>query len=341
MGESMRKVLFALLLALCCLAPCAQAEEAVRFPVLEDPVDARVQQLSVLSQQDEAIGSIVYNTATVYQRGCKLISVVNGVIAAFGVTDKEAAAGLVPETIDLLVPGGKRSSRSVNVQGMPNLVDPALRASQQEEYPYLAKTVGAYPGSVQTSQKQLDAQEVLEILGEAQTPFMFVGRMSVHPDWTDALQILTALHEMGMDDATLCLACAGAGTDTSGTPLRSGKTGHYLSVLFHVGSFMEDGTVYVLDSLPRAIEGEPFSRAYEMHAQYAFVGDSSTNAFNRNFTASRIRPTIIKLSLTQTALETLRAEPEETALARRVKLFKPLVLFGTCVMLISLPEETP
>ena len=155
-----------------------------------------------------------------------------------------------------------------------------------------------------------------------------------------AMALLMALHGMGMDDATLCLACAGAGTEASGAPLRSGKSGHYLTVLFHVGTFAESGTVYVLDSLPRALAGEPYTpygTADEMHTQYGFVQDS---AFNRNFTAARISPTVIRLSLTQNALEALRAEPEETALARRARLMKPLILFGPCVMMLSLPGET-
>lgn len=332
----MRRKWFALLLMLLCLATQAGAENEA---LLEDPVDRRMQRLSIMSQQDEAIAGITYNTATVRQRGCKLISVVNGVIAAFGVTDRETAAGLVPEALDLLVPGGKRSKRSVDLQNMPGLVDPVLRASQQEEYPYLAKTVGAYTGSVQVSGKQLGAQDVLEILGKAQTPFMFVGRMSVHPDWTDALQILTGLHEMGMDDATLTLACVGAGAKKHGTPLRSGDFGHYLTLLFHVGSFMEDGTVYVLDSLPRALAGEPYDTEGAPRTQYAFVTDSPVKAFNLNFCASRISPTVIKLSLTPEELETLRAEPEETAFARRMKLYAPLIVFGPGAMLISLPEE--
>lgn len=332
----MRRKWFALLLMLVCLAPCVRAESD---GLLEDPVDRRVQQLSIMSQQDEAIAGITYNGATVRQRGCKLVSVVNGVMAAFGVTDRETAAGLVPEALDLLVPGGKRSKRSVDLQNMSKLVDPVLRAEQQEKYPYLAKTVGAYPGSVQVSGKQLAAQDVLEILGKAQTPFVFVGRMSVHPDWTDALQILTGLHGMGMDDATLTLACVGAGAKKHGTPLRSGDFGHYLSLMFHVGSFMEDGTVYVLDSLPRALEGEPYDTEGAPRTQYAFVTDSPVKAFNLNFRASRISPTVIRLSLTPEALETLRAESEETAFARLKKLYSPLVVFGYGAMLISLPAQ--
>ena len=156
----MRRKWFALLLMLLCLTPCARAESS---GLPEDPVDRRMQQLSILSQQDEAIAEIAYNGATVRQRGCKLISAVNGVMAAFGVTDHETAAALVPEALNLLVPGGSRSKRSADLQNMSRLADPVLRAEQQEKYPNLAKTVGAYPGSVQMSGKQLGAQEVLEV----------------------------------------------------------------------------------------------------------------------------------------------------------------------------------
>lgn len=333
--KPLRKAFPVLLLALMCLAPHGYAQEA-------NPVDERMQRLSVLSQRDEAIGELAYHTATVQRRGCMPVSIVNGLIASFGVTDRETAIGLVQEVLSLLVPRGSRGKEPVDLLNLPALLDPALRADEREAYPNLARTVGAYPGDVRVSQAQLGAREVLERLDGAQTPLMFVSRMVVYPDWTDAVALMMALHGMGMDDATLCLACAGAGTETSGAPLRSGKSGHYLTVLFHVGTFAESGTVYVLDSLPRALAGEsyaPYGQPDEMHAQYAFVQDSQENAFNRNFTAVRISPTVIRLSLTKTALEALHAEPEETALARRVKLMKPLILFGPCVMMLSLPGE--
>ena len=331
--KPVRKALLALLLALVCLAPHGSAQEA-------NPVDGRMQRLSVLSQRDEAIGELAYYTATIQRRGCMPVSIVNGLIASFGVTDRETAIGLVQETLALLVPRGSRGKAPVDLQNLAALLDPALRADGREAYPNLARTVGAYPGDVRVTQAHLSAREVLERLDGVQTPMMFVSRMAVYPDWTEAVALLMALHGMGMDDATLCLACAGAGTEASGAPLRSGKSGHYLTVLFHVGTFAESGTVYVLDSLPRALAGEPYTpygAADEMHTQYGFVQDS---AFNRNFTAARISPTVIRLSLTQNALEALRAEPEETALARRARLMKPLILFGPCVMMLSLPGET-
>ena len=331
--KPVRKALLALLLALVCLAPHGSAQEA-------NPMDERMQRLSVLSQRDEAIGELAYYTATIQRRGCMPVSIVNGLIASFGVTDRETAIGLVQETLALLVPRGSRGKAPVDLQNLAALLDPALRADGREAYPNLARTVGAYPGDVRVTQAHLSAREVLERLDGVQTPMMFVSRMAVYPDWTEAVALLMALHGMGMDDATLCLACAGAGTEASGAPLRSGKSGHYLTVLFHVGTFAESGTVYVLDSLPRALAGEPYTpygAADEMHTQYGFVQDS---AFNRNFTAARISPTVIRLSLTQNALEALRAEPEETALACRARLMKPLILFGPCVMMLSLPGET-
>ena len=335
----MRRAFLVLLLALICLAPLGRAQDA---GLPGDPVDGSIGRLSVMSQRDEAIGEIAYHTATVQRRGCMPVSIANGLIAAFGVTDRETAIGLVKETLSLLVPRGMQGKAPADMLGLPGLLDPALRASEREKYPNLARTIGAYPGDVRFTQAQLGARDVLERLEGAQNPLVFVSRMTVYPDWTDAVEILMALHGMGMDDAMLCLACAGAGTEASGAPLRSGKSGHYLTVLFHVGTFVESGAVYVLDSLPRALPGEsyvPYGQADEVHTQYAFAGDSPGSAFNRNFTAARISPTVIRLSLTQTALETLQAEPEENALARRVRLMKPLILFGPCVMLISLPEK--
>ena len=333
--KPVRKAFLALLLALVCLTPHGYAQDTASHPV-----DGQMRRLSVLSQRDEAIGELAYYTATIQRRGCMPVSIVNGLIASFGVTDRETAIGLVQETLSLLVPRGSRGKAPVDLLGLSALLDPALRAEEREAYPNLAKTVGAYPGDVRVTQARLSAREVLEQLDGAQTPLMLVSRMAVYPDWTEAVALLMALHGMGMDDATLCLACAGAGTEASGAPLRSGKSGHYLTVLFHVGTFAESGTVYVLDSLPRALAGEPYTpygAADEMHTQYGFVQDS---AFNRNFTAARISPTVIRLSLTQNALEALRAEPEETALARRARLMKPLILFGPCVMMLSLPGET-
>lgn len=324
----MKRVL--LLLALLCLAACACAAEG--------GVDARMAQLSVLSQRDEAIAELTYNTATVRQRGCMPVSVANGLIASFGVTDRETAAGLVRETIALLVPRGSRGKAPVDLLSMPGLLDPARRISERETYPNLADTVGAYPGGMAYMEKRMHAQEALERIDAAQAPFLLAGRLYVHPDWTDAVQIMMGLHDRGMDDATLCIACVGAGRKTSGAPLRSGSNGHYVSIFFHVGSFMEEGTAYVLDSLPRAIADEPYGLSSEMHVRYAFRDDRQTNAFNTHFYAARISPTVIRLSLKPEALAALRAEPKETELERRVKLMKPLVLFGGGVAMISLPE---
>lgn len=331
MGRSMKRGFLALLLAvLCaCTAGGRAAENA--------PMDAWMRNLSVMSQRDDAVAELAYNTATVQRRGCMTVSLANGMITTFGVTDPETAAGLVRETIALLVPRHLRGKAPIDLPGLPDLLDPALRAGEREAYPNLAKTVGAYRGGVRYLGGLLRTQEVLCGLDGTQT--LIVGRMNVYPDWTEAVQLLMGLHERGMDEAMLCLACIGAGTKCSGAPLRTGQSGHYLTVFFHVGSFAEDGTVYVLDSLPRALEGEPYGLTCEVHTRYPFVDDSPANGFSRNYRAVRISPTVIRLSFTQEALDVLHAEPEETELAQRVKLMKPLILFGPGVAMLHLPEE--
>ena len=80
--KPVRKAFLALLLALVCLTPHGYAQDTASHPV-----DGRMQRLSVLSQRDEAIGELAYHTATVQRRGCMPVSIVNALIASFGVTE--------------------------------------------------------------------------------------------------------------------------------------------------------------------------------------------------------------------------------------------------------------
>ena len=163
------------------------------------------------------------------------------------------------------------------------------------------------------------------------------------------MRILLELHARRQDDATLILAYAGAGLDSSTAPLRSGASGHYLTVLLHVGSFIQNGTVYVLDSLPRALPGEPCGYKYLYRSAYAFpqAPDEEPDEFNARYIALRISPTVIKLTLNSRELARLDQHdpsayrlPEKAheALVRlRARQLQPLMLYGSCVMMITLP----
>lgn len=326
----MRRVLW--VLALLCLTACVGAAECV------DDVDAQMAQLGIITQRAESIAKIKYNEGTVHKSGCMPVSLANGIAASFGVTDPETTEGLVRELITMLVPRWLKGKTGIELQDMPDVLNPALRMSEEETYPYLAKTVGAYPGDLIFMEKRMNAREALEHIDAAQAPFMLAGRMYLYPDWTEAVQIIMGLHERGMDDVTLCFACLGTGKKGSAAPLRLGSSGHYLSVFIHVGAFMENGAVYVLDSIPRALRDETISAGGDLREYYAFARERPTRKFNVRFYATRVSTTIIRLSLRPEMMETVYAGPEETELERRVELMSFLPLYGYSVAMISIPE---
>lgn len=336
-------LLMFLLFVLALAALPAYAQDDPYYPSLTDPVDQAMQRLAVMSQKDERIAETPYNNGKLGGRGCKPVSIANGLIASFGVTDQTAAAGIVLETTQLLCPG-KMSSSRVELKRLPDVLDAG--ALSADEYPYLSAMLGAYPGTISVTTEALSANAVLAQLEGAQTPAMLVSFMYVNNGWEDVVRILVALHDMGMDDATLCLSHAGAGMEDTTAPLRSGENGHYLGVLLHVGSFMKNGTVYVLDSLPRAISGESAGYQRDYSTRYSFTLDDPEDDFNTRYEASRISPTIIRLSFREVEMQRLyklennpkpTAEEQHEALIKlRTRQLRPLMLYGSCVMMVSI-----
>lgn len=330
----MRRLLL-LLFPMLLFALPSMAEDPL-YPTLTDPVDQYMQSLSVMSQQDETIAMLRYDDGRVTEGGCRPVSIANSVIATFGVTEKETSVGIVEELIELMV-NTRSHYKTVNIDRLPRLLDPQQRAEEQEKYPYLAQSVGAYSGSVTATLDVLNAEEVLSAISGLQRPAIHASRLSVHPSWENVLRILFALHDMGLDDATVCLAQADAGRNTSGSPLASGKYGHYLTVFIHVGAFMESGAMYVLDSLPRAIEGEIASADSILRNSYHFPTVSYLSEFNSTFAASRISPTVIKLVPRDEYLTQLQAASGEDAIALWKEYLESFMLFGRFPMIISLP----
>lgn len=313
------------------LLMCAGAAAEIRDPLpdLGDPLDQRIQRLSVMSQRDAAFEGVIYNNGYLSARGCQPVSLANALIAVLGIEDEQIAAGLVRETADLLVIPNQRNRMRIELGRIPMLLSTEERRQQEEEYPFLARTVGAYRGCIQTADGQLDADMLLQFANDADGPFVLTGRMTVYPAWTELLNLIACLHEMGRDDALVCLANVGAGTQKSGAPLSLGESGHYLTVMMHVGTFMQEGRIYVLDSLPRALEGETSGYEYVLRSPYPFT--QRMKAFNETLQAARIRETVIKLTMHD------RRAWSEAGTEIKAKMLGPLILYGPGVVMISVP----
>lgn len=327
MIRKMMKRLLVLLWVFLCLP--AAAEERL-YPMLSDPLDQRIQALCVMSQRDEAFEGFPYNDGLLTIRGCMPVSIANSVIASFGVTDRETAVEIVKETANLLVFPKARGKGRVELTYLPSYLSPEERAQQADEFPNMAGTVGAYTGEVRLLDGTMDAAVVKEQLETMQAPGMLVGRMTVYPDWSEMIRLMETLEKLGHREATICITHAGAGTESSKAPLRSGDGGHYITLFAHVGTFVEEGRIYVLDSLPRAIAGEESGYTMVLRRPYPFWQEYTD--FRKIFDAKRISPTVIRLSVLDKEEWTLA---DETGKAERMN---HLIAFGPLVVTIALPE---
>ena len=321
----MRRILMMILLL---LVPLAARADSLLVP-LSDPVDQAVQRLNIMSQQDAAFEGFPYNNGYLAGRGCQAASVANAVIAAFGVEDRETAIEVVRETTSVLVVPHKKNSTRIELTRLPLLMDAQLRAEQAEEYPVLAKVIGGYGGEISILERQADTQAMEALMREIGGAFVLSSRMTVHPDWTAMIELMALLDEMGMDDAWVCLANVGVGSEKSGMPLSLGENGHYLTVMMHVSTFMREGRIYVLDSLPRALDGEESGLEHVLRAPYPFT--QGWSQFAGEFSAQRIRDTVIRLSLRDTG-RWIQADA-----GGKARILSRLTLFGPGVLMIAAP----
>ena len=328
--EMSRKAVYraaALLVLLMCLCAGCAAQE-MHMPQLTDEQDRMAQRLNVMSQQDQIFEGIRYNGGLLTERGCQPVSIANAVIAALGVTDRQEAAALVQEAAEVLVVEQSRGEGRMELARVATLLSDADRMAQAENHPQLAKTIGGYAGEIAVLDTQLNAQNVGEYF-LARQDGVLAGKMTVHPDWTSLVQIAQQLHEMGLDDARLCLASVSVGRGSSGLPFGSGKNGHYVTVMMHVGAFMQEGRVYLLDSLPRALKGEESGDDSVLRSHYPFTKRKTD--FGQQFSAERIRDTIISLKQRDAALW------QEADEKKKAKMMRTMILYGPGRLLVSVP----
>ena len=324
----MNRVIVCFLCLLCAFAPgCAQT---LLFPELAQPQAQAVQQLSIMSQQDEAFEGVSYNGGYLKGRGCQPVSIANGVIAAFGVQDRQAAVALVKEATQALVVPWKRGESRMELGRMETLLNAGDRMAEAEEFAQLAELIGGYGGTITVTDKTVTADMAHEYFAGRQTG-MLVGRMQVHPQRKDLLDVMHRLYEMDMKDAVVCLASVGVGNEKSGAPLSTGKNGHYLTLMMYVDSFIEEGCMYVLDSLPRALKGEESGSDLVLRQPYPF--SQKKTGFIEKFDARRIRDTVIELK------PALQRGWNEATLEQKDKLLRPLTLFGPGILTIAWQSE--
>lgn len=267
-------------------------------------------------------------------RGCGPVSVTNALLATFGVSDREVTDVFLKETLMLMADYHSAKNHGMTI----NNVD-AFITMDDATYPTLYACKQALSPNSCFSPRTLTAEELQSALepmiasGEGAISF---SKLSTK-EWITIAQLCHWLNEIGKEEAIITLSVVSGGTATSGTPFSDDSDGHYLTLLVHVGEYMRRGSVYLIDSLPRAIANEAFSNSTYWRPYYFASSLSHSYSFRHTYSIRRIQDTIIKMELLPEHQEALSALTGEDRLWHEAKLLKEIQTYGLGLLTIFVP----
>ena len=169
-------------------------------------------------------------------------------------------------------------------------------------------------------------------------------KLGMQNEWDYIIEIVNTLYKYRKYDTNLIFAHIAGGTITTDAPFRSGKAGHYMTFTINVKDFYENGTIYLLDSLPRALENEKIGEGTRYKTYYDFVSDKKTfKEFNNVYNVTRVSDNVLKIELTEEKLSTIHnlLDIDNNFLLDdyRMMLLEPFVTYGTGMTFLTIPEN--
>ena len=118
----------------------------------------------------------------------------------------------------------------------------------------------------------------------------------------------------------------GTGTSSVRGPLVSGTAGHYVTLAIPVDEFLENGTIYLLDSAPRALANEAYGKDCYYKSRYPFVSNPRGHReFLNTYGIERVQEDVIRFYL---------LNPVET---NRLSAANMFTLYGAFFWFITIP----
>lgn len=313
--------ILALLLALLCLPLSA---------LCESPAE-RLTQLDIFRQHDPRFnnGFYRYNGYAFGSGGCGPSSITNALTALMADPEDDAAP-LLLEILTGLTAADHQHDQPIRISGLPDLLSDPGAAS-----PTLISLLEGV-----SSVRIVSPDELLSpILREPAEG----GRLLIctaYPLMSRWQQLLTFTHELnrrGWTDARIAFARVSVGTTDTGAPFSSGESGHYVTLFIDPAEFHAEGTLYLIDSLPRALLGETYGSGRTFAARYPFVL-YPRSGFSTTYRPERVTPEILRLSLKDDARAAIDGATSYTAwLSIRQQQLKQLGFYGNAILMIYLP----
>lgn len=307
---------------------------------------------ATISQQDDRFSEWMYQGVSYASGGCGPSSVTNALLTALNVTDEDTAASIAQEMLLLLCSPYDPAAADMTISRLSRL--DSTKLADLSRYPALHALMSAYPGQVTYLTEEADASALTSWL-QPGVQQLIICPMDREKRWQRLCQMTDLLYYGGFADATITLSHISAGNIETAGAFRSGRAGHYVSLHVPVREFTEEGAFYLLDSLPRALEGETYGDDEVFHQPYDFLTASGRAAGMRPFCRSvlpqRLSPTLIRLVPQGDALNAFTAalqalDPADastlTALDdARIAYLKTTHLMGSSMLFIHLIPDTP
>lgn len=325
---SVFKRLFALLFFLILPPPVSLGESPIAY----------LPQLDIISQHDSRLedSAYVYRGKTFWQNGCQPASVVNAMIAAMGTPSTDGPA-LLLDVLNLASPykEGKRTQVTIN------RLFYMTHGSRNSRYPTINILLDSMV-AVEKPDSLLNAQTVAaQALQHGQSRFTLMGKMTLKTHWEAFADLLLALNDAGYGGMRVAVGNLGTGTSNTRAPFRSEQEyGHYVAIFLQVDEFCSAGTLYLLDSSPRALADEPIGEDAAYRYRYDFAEEQHQRElahFNDVYDVARLTSTVLRISLKPDARQALADAAPEEVVALQAKQLTPLQFYGTGILFLTNP----
>ncbi len=308
----------------------------------EDSTAAYLQTLQIISQRDSrfATDDFRYIYKEPFEKnGCGPASLHNGLSATLGIEDPQTSVEILTELMVLLAPMHNPIENRLNYNHVQELLAP-----DPDRYPALAvlMTKAAYTSYLGPT----TANKVKKELEKAPDDSFLLGRININSSMGELLDIAKVLCEAGYPNAMIAVSGVSAGGNNSQTPFGQGNEGHFITYLVTAREFSEEGTVYVLDSFPRALRGERLNDIYTK--RYYFAESNYLSGFRLTYDVTRVQPTVVMCTLNAASaaeiadLESRAAESRKAAKelrSLRIRFASYIKTYGTGTLMIRINDS--
>lgn len=339
-----------LVLALLCAAAEADTEDGRRADLQE-----YLTHINFIYQYDEEWQhtAYLYSGDKFKRTGCAPSSVTNALEIAFDVEDDATTRKLLKDVLQLLSGNRKPSESVIDLDYFVNMQARAGKAEWDKLYVRRTMTelLAEFGGDILFDTEKFTADEALSAM-RAATPTMLLARVSLYEEWSWLANVVETLCDAGYENAVFIFCNVGTGPVRYSGPFCLGEDGHYVTLCLQAGEFRDSGTLYMIDSVPRAVRRgeEGFASAYYFASGTA-ASKRDCADFLQNFTAEHLTRSVVKLAMTDTAraqILEMRMDKNLSDQARRSAVvavtdetMSAMRIFGQGMCILKLMEPSP